>query len=53
MDECQIAEAAVADEVESESDEASRAEDRHLADVNDGCGCTEVWEHLSENRADE
>jgi hypothetical protein len=24
----------------------------HLADVEDGCGCTEVWEHLSENRDD-
>jgi hypothetical protein len=22
----------------------------HLADVEDGCGCTEVWEHLSEQR---
>ena len=26
--------------------------DDHLADVEDGCGCTEVWEHLSENRDD-
>lgn len=22
----------------------------HLDDVEDGCGCTEIWEHLSENR---
>ena len=22
----------------------------HLADVEDGCGCAEIWEHLSENR---
>lgn len=22
----------------------------HLEDVEDGCGCTEVWEHLSEQR---
>jgi hypothetical protein len=22
----------------------------HLADTDDGCGCTEVWEHLSETR---
>jgi hypothetical protein len=22
----------------------------HLEDVEDGCGCTEVWEHLSEHR---
>ena len=25
----------------------------HLADVPDGCGCTEVWEHLSEQRDEE
>lgn len=23
----------------------------HVADVEDGCGCVEVWEHLSEQRA--
>ena len=22
----------------------------HLDDVEDGCGCTEIWEHLSERR---
>lgn len=22
----------------------------HLEDVEEGCGCTEVWEHLSEAR---
>lgn len=22
----------------------------HLEDVEDGCGCTEIWEHLSESR---
>ncbi len=27
------------------------ATDDHLADVEDGCGCAEVWEHLSESRA--
>jgi len=25
----------------------------HLDDVEDGCGCAEIWEHLSERRADE
>lgn len=25
----------------------------HLESVEDGCGCTEVWEHLSEQRADD
>lgn len=29
------------------SDEASA----HLQDVEDGCGCAEVWEHLSAERA--
>lgn len=24
--------------------------DDHLADVEDGCGCVEVWEHLSAER---
>ena len=27
------------------------AEDRaHLSELPDGCGCAEVWEHLSERR---
>lgn len=25
----------------------------HLEDVEDGCGCAEVWDHLSEQRAAE
>lgn len=29
------------------------ADDDHLADVKDGCGCAEMWEHLSEQRADD
>jgi len=24
--------------------------DEHLDDVEDGCGCTEIWEHLSDQR---
>lgn len=24
--------------------------DEHLDDVEDGCGCTEIWEHLSDRR---
>jgi len=27
--------------------------DEHLRDVEDGCGCTEMWTHLSEQRADD
>jgi len=33
--------------------DAPADEDAHLEDVEDGCGCTEVWEHLSEQRADD
>jgi hypothetical protein len=25
-------------------------DDAHLQDIEDGCGCAEVWEHLSERR---
>lgn len=24
--------------------------DEHLENIDDGAGCTEIWEHLSENR---
>ncbi|ACV11928.1 conserved hypothetical protein [Halorhabdus utahensis DSM 12940] len=27
-----------------------RSEQDHLEDVEVGAGCTEIWEHLSENR---
>ena len=30
--------------------EPSRGESDHLEDLKDGAGCTEIWEHLSENR---
>jgi hypothetical protein len=29
------------------TEEENRA---HLSDVEDGCGCAEVWEHLSDQR---
>jgi hypothetical protein len=35
-------------ETEESRDEESATE--HLDDVDDGCGCAEVWEHLSERR---
>lgn len=38
----------------SETGEIERKRDRpegaHLAGIEDGCGCAEVWEHLSESR---
>lgn len=27
------------------------ADESHLADIEDGSGCTEIWEQLSERRA--
>jgi hypothetical protein len=30
--------------------ETERASQEHLSELEDGCGCTEVWEHLSEQR---
>jgi hypothetical protein len=39
------------DEAETEEDSsAERADRTHLDGVADGCGCAEVWEHLSEQR---
>ncbi|WP_254544179.1 hypothetical protein [Halomarina pelagica] len=33
------------------ADQPPREDDRcHLDDLEDGCGCAEVWEHLSEQR---
>ena len=30
--------------------EEERQDGDHLDDIDDGCGCAEVWEHLSERR---
>lgn len=32
-------------------DVPDESKDDHLTDVEDGCGCVELWEHLSEQRA--
>lgn len=37
----------------TEKDECEAPESEHVAGVPDGCGCTEIWEHLSEQRAAE
>jgi hypothetical protein len=31
-------------------DEDAEVSTEHLDDMEDGCGCAEVWEHLSERR---
>lgn len=33
--------------------EQSQRTSEHLEDVDDGCGCAEVWEHLSDHRDDD
>ena len=33
------------------SGDGDERDDEHLANVEDGCGCTEVWEHLSNQRS--
>jgi len=35
------------------NDEGTEADRDHLEDIEDGCGCAEVWEHMSEQRASE
>jgi hypothetical protein len=37
----------MSDDEPERTDEVSTA---HLDDMDDGCGCAEVWEHLSERR---
>ena len=32
---------------------STEKEDNHLDEVEDGCGCTEIWEHLSDHRVDD
>jgi hypothetical protein len=34
----------------ADADEEPEPDTSHLDDVEDGCGCAEVWEHLSEQR---
>lgn len=36
-------------EEEEAEDEQLR---KHLEEVEDGCGCAEIWEHLSESRGE-
>jgi len=37
---------------EESADGDADVERGHLTDVEDGAGCTEIWEHLSERRRD-
>ena len=42
-------ELAMTDE-DATTDEETESADDHLAELEDGAGCTEIWEHLSRNR---
>ena len=35
-----------------DDDDREERVDDHLTDVEEGAGCTEIWEHLSEQRDD-
>ena len=37
-------------ESESGDRDADERDDAHLDDLEDGAGCTEIWEHLAERR---
>jgi hypothetical protein len=43
-------EVAAAEDQETADDTASGS---HLDDIEDGCGCAEVWEHMSDRRAED
>ena len=34
-------------------DEEPDRDDAHLDDIEEGAGCTEIWEHLAEKREDD
>ena len=36
----------------NQQSELRERDDAHLQDVDDGCGCVEVWEHMSDGRED-
>ena len=40
----------VHDDAQTQDAHADEQVDEHLDDVEDGCGCTEIWEHLSDRR---
>ncbi|MEF8851572.1 MAG: hypothetical protein V5A44_06470 [Haloarculaceae archaeon] len=39
------------DDADDEVPDPENVDTAHLDGVADGCGCAEVWEHLSEERA--
>ncbi len=40
------------EESETERSDGSERPDDHLEGIDDGCGCAEVWDYLSERRGD-
>jgi hypothetical protein len=40
-----------ADETPDATEDDEEVDTSHLDGIDDGCGCAEVWEHLSEQRS--
>lgn len=38
----------MSDDTATRDDQYADVDTSHLEDVEDGCGCTEIWEHTSE-----
>ena len=36
--------------VSNQKVESHERDDAHLQDIEDGCGCAEVWEHMNKQR---
>ncbi|WP_255198905.1 hypothetical protein [Halorarius litoreus] len=41
----------MSDDAETRDDRYADVDTSHLEDVEDGCGCTEIWEHTSDRAA--
>ncbi len=37
---------------ERRDEETEERDDAHLEDIEEGAGCTEIWEHLAEKRGE-
>lgn len=41
------------DEQRDDDEQAEPRDEEYLQDLPDGSGCTEIWEHIAERRADD
>ncbi|MFQ3319309.1 MAG: hypothetical protein ACI8UR_000957 [Natronomonas sp.] len=40
----------MSDDFDDDTDAEEDIDTSHLDNVDDGCGCTEIWEHMSDER---